>query len=102
MNGFRTDLARLAEGAQDFGAFAERADKIANDLGATLDSLGACWGDDAIGQSFAAGHVRPSGDVLTGLTALGGGFGGVAERFAGTARTYREVEGDNSTALGAI
>ncbi|MDQ2587153.1 hypothetical protein [Saccharothrix yanglingensis] len=102
MNGFRTDLARLTGGAQDFGAFAERAGRIAADLGATLDSLGACWGDDAIGQSFAAGHVRPAGDVLAGLNGLGGGFDGVAERFAGTARTYREVEDGNSTALGAI
>ncbi|MFI9007446.1 hypothetical protein ACIGNX_09485 [Actinosynnema sp. NPDC053489] len=102
MTGFRTDLARLAEGADDFGAFAERAGKIAAELTGTLDSLGECWGADAIGQSFAAGHVRPSGEVLSGLTGLGAGFGGVGERFAETARTYREVEEGNRNALGAI
>jgi uncharacterized protein YukE len=102
MTGFRTDLARLAEGADDFTAFAERAGKIAGDLGGVLDSLGDCWGGDAIGQSFAASHVQPSGDALAGLSGLSGGFGGVGERFAATARTYREVEDGNRNALGAI
>lgn len=102
MTGFRTDLARLAEGADDFTAFAERAGKIAAELGGALDSLGDCWGADAIGQSFAAGHVQPSGEVLSGLTGLSAGFGGVGERFADSARTYREAEQGNSDALGAI
>jgi uncharacterized protein YukE len=102
MSGFRTDLARLTDGAADFGAFAERAGKIAGDLGGLLDSLGDCWGGDAIGQSFAASHVRPSGDVLSGMSGLSAGFGGVGERFAETARTYREAEDGNRDALGAI
>ncbi|QFZ23248.1 WXG100 family type VII secretion target [Saccharothrix syringae] len=102
MTGFHTDLARLTEGAQDFGAFAERAGRIAADLTGVLDPLGACWGDDAIGQSFAAGHVGPTGDVLTGMGALGAGFGGVGERLAETARTYRDTEQGNTDALRAI
>ncbi|MFT7836644.1 hypothetical protein Q5530_10885 [Saccharothrix sp. BKS2] len=102
MTGFHTDLARLTEGAQDFGAFAERAGKIAGDLGVALDSLGACWGDDAVGQSFAAGHVGPSGDVLSGMGALGPGFGGVGERLTETARTYREAERGNTDSFRAL
>lgn len=102
MTGFETDLARLAEGASDFGAFAERVGKIAGELGGALDSLGDCWGADAIGQSFAASHVQPSGEALSGLNGLSTGFGGVGERFAETARTYREVEEGNRNALGAI
>ncbi|WP_447004298.1 WXG100 family type VII secretion target [Saccharothrix isguenensis] len=102
MTGFQSDLARLTEGAADFTAFAERAGKIAGDLAGVLDSLGDCWGGDAIGQSFAASHVQPSGDVLAGLTGLSSGFGGVGERFTETARTYREVEEGNRNALGAI
>ncbi|MCE6999378.1 hypothetical protein LZG04_31895 [Saccharothrix sp. S26] len=102
MTGFRTDLARLTEGAADFTAFAERAGKIAGELGSALDSIGECWGADAIGQSFAASHVRPSGEALSGLTGLSAGFGGVGERFVETARTYREAEEGNRNALGAI
>lgn len=102
MTGFQTDLARLAEGAEDFTAFAERARKIAGDLGGVLDSFGDCWGGDAIGQSFAASHVAPSGEALSGLNGLSAGFGGVGERFAETARTYRDTEEGNRNALGAI
>ncbi|MBB5955112.1 hypothetical protein FHS29_001682 [Saccharothrix tamanrassetensis] len=102
MTGFETDLAKLGAGAADFTAFAERAGRIFGDLGGALDSFGACWGDDAIGQSFASSHVRPSADALTGLGDLGPALGGVGERFAETARTYREVDDGNSTALGAV
>lgn len=102
MTGFHTDLARLTEGARDFGVFAERAGKIAGDLGGVLDSVGACWGDDAIGQSFAEGHVGPAGDVLSGMGGLSAGFGGVGERLTETARTYREAEQGNSDAFRAI
>ncbi|NUT51621.1 MAG: hypothetical protein HOV94_30645 [Saccharothrix sp.] len=102
MTGFHTDLARLAEGADDFTAFAERVGKIAGELGGVLDAVGACWGADAIGQSFASSHVAPSGEALSGLNGLSAGFGGVGERFAETARTYREVEEGNRNALGAI
>ncbi|MEV0678289.1 hypothetical protein AB0I60_17415 [Actinosynnema sp. NPDC050436] len=102
MTGFETDLARIEAGAADFGTFAERAGKIFGDLGGALDALGACWGDDAVGRSFASSHVRPSSDALTGLGDLGKGFDGVGDRFAETARTYRAAEGGNSAAFRAV
>ncbi len=102
MTGFETDLAKLNAGAADFGTFAERAGKIVGDLGGVLDSFGACWGDDQIGQSFAASHTQPASDALTRLGDLGAGFGGVGERFAETARTYRAADDGNSTAFGAV
>lgn len=102
MSGFETDLARLAEGAADFGSFAARAARINADLAGVLDSLGECWGDDAIGQSFAQGHVRPAADALGRLAGLSAGFSGVGERLAETARTYREVDEANGTAFGAV
>jgi hypothetical protein len=102
MTGFETDLAKLDAGAADFGTFAERAGRISADLGGLLDSLGACWGGDTIGQSFAESHVQPSSDALTKLTGLSTGFGGVGERFADTARTYREADSGNGATFGAI
>ncbi|GAA1355480.1 WXG100 family type VII secretion target [Saccharothrix algeriensis] len=102
MTGFEADLAALTAGATDFDAFAERAGKVFGDLDGALGSLGACWGDDAIGRSFASSHVRPAADALTGLGDLGPAFGGVGRRFADTARTYRRVDEGNSTALDAV
>ncbi|GAA3843241.1 hypothetical protein GCM10022243_07130 [Saccharothrix violaceirubra] len=102
MTGFRTDLDRLERGAADFGEYAERAAKIGSTLGGVLDSLGACWGDDAVGQSFASSHVTPASGTVTGLGDIGTGFSGVGERFADTARTYRTAEQGNSTSFGEI
>ncbi|MEU4801920.1 hypothetical protein [Actinosynnema sp. NPDC023587] len=102
MSGFDTDLAKIDAGAADFGTFAERAGRIFGDLGGALDALGACWGDDAIGQSFASSHVRPAADALTGLGDLGAGFDGVGNRFTETARTYRAAEDGNSAAFRAV
>lgn len=102
MSGFETDLAKLTAGATDFGAFAERAGTIFGDLGGVLDSFGACWGSDAIGQSFATSHVQPSTDALTTLGDLSREFGGIGERLTETARTYRAAEDGTATSFGAI
>ncbi|MBW4716193.1 WXG100 family type VII secretion target [Saccharothrix obliqua] len=102
MTGFEIDLARLDAGAADFGGFAERAGKVFGELGGALDALGACWGDDAVGRSFASSHVGPASDALTGVGDLGPGLRGVGQRFGDTARTYRAAEDGNSTAFRAF
>ncbi|MEU5695370.1 hypothetical protein [Actinosynnema sp. NPDC020468] len=102
MSGFQSDLNRLTQGAGDFDAFAGRAGRITTELSTSLDALGECWGDDAVGRSFAAGHVKPAADALGGLDAVHRGFGGVSRRFAETERTYRGVEEGNTTAFGQI
>jgi hypothetical protein len=92
MNGFEADPVKLAEGAGEFTDFAERASKIVTDLSGLLDGLGACWGSDQIGQSFASGHVKAADESLGTLGVLRTKLGGVGERFAATAQTYRHVD----------
>ncbi|MEO6081857.1 MAG: hypothetical protein ABIQ18_01980 [Umezawaea sp.] len=99
MNGFETDLVRLNEGAGEFTGFAERAGKIVTELSGVLDSVGLCWGTDAVGQSFASGHVAKADESLTVLDGLSARFGGVGERFAATARTYGQVDGGAAGSL---
>jgi hypothetical protein len=99
MNGFEADLVRLNEGAGEFTGFAERAGKIVTELSGVLDSVGLCWGADAVGQSFARGHVAKADESLTVLGGLSGRFGGVGERFAATARTYGQVDGGAAGSL---
>lgn len=99
MSGFEADLARLTEGAGEFTGFAERAGGILSDLSGVLDPLGACWGSDAIGQSFASGHVVKADEALAGVTGLSARFGGVGERFAATAQTYGRVDGGAAGSL---
>jgi hypothetical protein len=100
--GFQADLGRITEGASEFGGFAEEAGKIVSGLSGLLDSIGACWGTDAVGQSFAAGHVASATDSLSrvgGLTEL---FGGVGERFKATAQSYTDVDEGNAGALRGV
>jgi hypothetical protein len=92
MNGFEVDPAKLTEGAGEFTEFAERATKIATDLSGLLDGFGACWGSDAVGQSFASGHVAAADESFGKLGGLQTTLGGVGERFAATAQTYRQVD----------
>jgi hypothetical protein len=99
MSGFEADLARLNEGAGEFTGFAERAGKIVTELSGVLDAVGLCWGSDAIGQSFAGGHVAKADESLDKLDGLSARFGGVGERFAATARTYGQVDGGAAGSL---
>ncbi|GAA2664754.1 MULTISPECIES: hypothetical protein [Actinosynnema] len=102
MSGFDADLAKLRGGAADFEGFAGRAGRIAADLGAALEALGPCWGDDAVGRSFAEGHVGPAASTRERVDGLNGQFGGLQDRFAATERTYRKVDEGNETAFNAV
>ena len=54
MTGYSADLERLDAGARELKGFAGQATEIAGALDRALASFGACWGDDAVGRSFAA------------------------------------------------
>jgi hypothetical protein len=97
--GFDADIERLHAGAGEFAQFAERAGQIAADLQRALEATGNPWGSDAVGQSFAAGHVQPAADALHRISGLPDRLADVGERFTATADTYGQVDADNVTAL---
>jgi uncharacterized protein YukE len=99
MTGYNADLERLDAGARELKGFAGQATEIAGTLDRALAAFGACWGDDAVGRSFAASHEKPSGDAAGALTGLATTLGDVGEKLAATAETYRHVEESNSTAM---
>ena len=89
MNGFQADGERLAIQAGEFPGLAERAGAIHRELSGTLTDLGACWGSDSVGQSFAAAHVEPADATIGRLGALPGQLGSVGTRFADTGSAYQ-------------
>lgn len=91
-NGFRADPAALARQAAEFPGLAQQAGAIHAELADALAAAGPCWGDDAAGRSFAAGHVAAAGDTLGGLGALPGRLGDVGDRLATTARGYQQAD----------
>ncbi len=99
MTGYEADLERLDAGAGELKGFASQATGIAGALDRALAAFGACWGDDAVGQSFASSHERPSGDAAGALAALATTLGDVGDKLASTAETYRHVEQSNASAM---
>ncbi|MFL6145775.1 MAG: WXG100 family type VII secretion target [Labedaea sp.] len=89
MNGFQADAGRLSTQAGEFPGLAERAGAIHRELSGTLTELGACWGSDPVGQSFAAVHVDPADATIDRLGTLPGRLGSVGTRFAETGSAYR-------------
>jgi hypothetical protein len=98
-DGYQADLERLTSGASEFGGFAQQAGDIASGLQNLLAGFGACWGNDAVGQSFAAGHDKPSGDTVGMLGTLASQLGDIGDKLTATAETYRHVEESNASAM---
>ena len=98
-NGFQVDPDKLARHAGEFPGFADQVSSIHGELSQALGQAGSCWGDDAAGQSFAAGHVAPSGATLDQLTALPGRLSDVGDRFRTTATRYQQTDTDAAALL---
>ncbi|MGQ0838394.1 hypothetical protein [Actinokineospora sp.] len=101
MDGFRAEVDRLAERADEFAGLAEQADAIHRDLVDRLGAAGPCWGADEVGQSFSATHTAPADETVGSLAALPALIGDVGGRFADTARGYESGERDNTRLLGS-
>ncbi|MFL6121469.1 WXG100 family type VII secretion target [Actinophytocola sp.] len=91
-DGFEVDAARLASRAGQFEPLVSRLDSIQRNLTDALSADGACWGTDAVGQSFNAVHAAPADDALARLSGLSGRLTSVSTRLTETAGTYRTVD----------
>jgi uncharacterized protein YukE len=101
MNGFEADVDQLTARAREFPGLASRADAIHRELSDTLSSIGACWGGDSVGQSFAAAHVAPADSTLGSLGALPSQLDGVGTKLAGTGAAYRDLDTSDAARLRA-
>lgn len=86
-DGYEVDADRLAGQARQFEPLSSRVAAIRQNLTDAL-SDGACWGTDAVGQSFSSVHAQPADDVVARLSSLPERLGSVGTRLADTATTY--------------
>jgi hypothetical protein len=93
-DGFEVDAERLADRATQFEPLAGRLDRIHGNLRDALSTDGACWGTDAVGQSFGAVHAGPADDAMARLAGLSDRLTSVRTRLSETAATYQS--GDQS------
>lgn len=99
MGGFRYDTTRLTEHAGEFADHAAHARRIAAALRRAVESAGACWGDDEIGERFAAAHRGPAEEALAALEELPERLREVGDKFAATAETNRRTDLANAEEL---
>ncbi|CRK59773.1 hypothetical protein [Alloactinosynnema sp. L-07] len=97
----RVDAAKLARDAAQFTGFAERVEAIHRDLSDRLGAVGACWGTDEIGRSFAAVHAGAADQTLAAVGGLPARLSDIGERFASNAAAYVDGEQENVDRLGA-
>jgi hypothetical protein len=90
-DGFEVDAARLANRAAQFEPLVERLKAVHRNLTDAL-SDGACWGTDAVGQSFDSVHATPADDALSRLSGLSNRLTSVSTRLTETANTYQAVD----------
>lgn len=91
-DGFEVDADRLAGRAAQFEPLVGRLGAIHRSLADALSTDGACWGTDAVGQSFSAVHADSADDAVARLSSLSERLGSVGTRLSATAKTYRAVD----------
>jgi hypothetical protein len=91
-DGFDVDADRLAARAREFEPLVGRLGEIHRGLTDALSTDGACWGEDAVGQSFASAHAPSADDAVARLSALSDRLGSVGTRLADSAAAYRTVD----------
>lgn len=91
-DGYEVETDRLAGQQAQLDPIAGRVGDIHQTLTAALAESGACWGSDAVGQSFAASHAGPADSTIERLGSLPAQLTSVGDRFTATAATY---EGDD-------
>jgi len=90
-DGFEVDADRLASRAAQFEPLVGRLNAVHRNLTDALAD-GACWGTDAVGQSFHAVHATPADDALSRLSGLSDRLTSVSTRLTETAGTYRSAD----------
>jgi hypothetical protein len=91
-DGFNVDAERLAARAAQFEPLVGRLDTIHRTLADALSTDGACWGTDAVGQSFGAAHKTSADDAMARLSGLSARLSSVSTRLTETAGTYQSVD----------
>ena len=91
-DGYEVDPTRLAQQGAQLDPLANRVTSIHETLSAALAETGACWGSDAIGQSFAGTHAGSADSTLRRLGGLPDQLGSVGTAFTASAARY---EGDD-------
>jgi uncharacterized protein YukE len=92
--GFVVWPAALTGAAGTIDGEAESIISIAARADQHLATLGACWGDDEVGQRFGQGYAPAAEQVMTNIAALTAGLVRIAAALRAVAGSYDAAEAD--------
>ena len=90
--GFEVRPAALHGAAGVLSAESDALHEAAATLATRLDGIGACWGDDVVGERFAVRYRPAAQTVLTNLGALSSGLGHIAAALRAVADNYQRAD----------
>ena len=90
--GFEVRPAALHGAAGVLGAESDALHEATATLQTRLEGIGACWGDDAVGERFAVRYRPAAQTVLTNLGALSSGLGHIAAALRAVADNYQRAD----------
>jgi uncharacterized protein YukE len=90
--GFEVEPAALRGAAGSVDAEAEALASLASSLQHYLEQLGACWGDDEVGQRFAERYVPAASTTLANYQALSVGLMRIAAALRAVGDAYEQAD----------
>ncbi len=81
-------------------ALGERAGGVGSALAGQLTAAGPVWGDDAVGQAFAAAYLPAADDLVRALLGMRDVLLSTADGLETMARGYARTEEQNRAAVG--
>jgi uncharacterized protein YukE len=92
---FAVDPEGLAKNAPNVRAFSDQLLGVVSRLQSGLASLGECWGDDPMGQAFAAQYLRPRDEMFDGLNGIVSVLDSTADGLQTMAKGFAQTEDQN-------
>jgi hypothetical protein len=89
------DTGRLNVAVPGLTNLSTLIETIATTLQDKIEPLGACWGDDATGQAFAAQYQPPKETLLTGLDGAQGALASTAQGVTSMVNVFDGADAQN-------
>jgi hypothetical protein len=91
MTDVRADAAQLHHGSKGYQDVADRVAAIYRVLSTKLETEGACWGNDAAGQTFAKKYVPSALSVLSQMDSTNQGVQSMVDGICSWAKNYLDT-----------
>lgn len=91
-DGYTAQPGDLQANAPKYDAVAQQVDQIRRTLSDGLEGLGACWGSDDQGQTFAAKYCPPAVSLIHQMSATDEGLQSIVDGICSWAQNFVSVE----------